>query len=467
MLTRPSAFRKADEELHVAQERLALALEVAGLSVWDWDVPSGALTFVPPISELLGYPPNDEPQHIQGRNLTHPDDVPAFDAAYDAHLRGETARLDSEFRMRHADGNWRWIHCRGEIVSRAKDGTPLRLVGTFADVTDKRDEADDRKFLSDLSVLMIETSHPASLVSIAIQRLAEYLGVARVGVSQLNDARDTFVTRSVWSHMSLPVAPSNHRTAYTKKMIDGACEAPVTIEDVTADPRMGDAETAELYRKMGIRAFLNVPMRAEGRNPMFLFAQSVAPRKWKDREVALVQQVAERLWNAIDRANAEETRQTSDTLLSMAVQVAKLAAFERNLQTGSIRLSDGFFEILGHPDVSSGTLVDYMAIIHPDDLDRFAAKVAEARDKGREYDLVDNHRIVTASGEVRHITYKARTYYEVDADGKSRLARAAAIIQDVTDQKMQAEQTAAALDRIHKMERLTAMGTMASTPLKW
>lgn len=464
MLSRPSSLRRADEELHATQERLTLALEAAGLSVWDWDIPSGALTFEPPIATVLGYPDVDVPLHAEGRSLTHPDDVQAFDAAYQAHVRGETPRLDSEFRMRHHDGSWRWIHCRGEIVARATDGTPSRVVGTFADVTEPHEEAEDRRFLTDLTTAMAQASDPASVINIALEKLARHLRAERAGVSELNSARDTFITRAVWSHQSLPPSPSNHRTAYASELIDAACEGDLVINDMWVHPYAGHEETAELYRKMDIRAVLNIPMQAEGRKPLFFFVHARTPRHWTAREVDLAHQVAERLWNAVGRARAEVVRQSSDELLGMAMKLARIGAFERNIATGHVRMSDEFFEILGHPEISSGTLVDYMTIIHPDDLEKFQAKFAAARAAGAaDREINDEHRIITSTGDIRHVVYKSRTHFEDDAEGVSRLVRAAAVIQDVTEQKKQAEEAASARDRLNKMARLTAMGTMAST----
>ncbi len=463
MLARPVRSRKADEELHATQERLALALEATGLSVWDWDIPSGALTFVPSLTSLLGYPDCDTPQDNEGRDLMHPDDLAAFDAAYQAHVRGEAPRLDCEFRMKHFDGSWRWIHSRGEIVARAHDGAPTRVVGTFADVTERHQEAADRQFLTDLTVSMVETADPASIVNVAIQKLAKHLMAERVGVSELNDTRDMFITRAVWSHKSLPVPPTNHRTAYDQQMIDAACAGPIVIEDMQTDPLGAHPDTADLYRQMDIRAVLNIPLQAPGRNPFFLFVHARDPRAWTPREIDLVQQVAERLWNAVGRARAEDVRQSSDELLTMALNAARLGAFERNIQTGHIRVSDGFFELLGHPDLSSGTLTDYVSIVHPADRARFVARVANARVQDKDYELNDAHRIVTSTGEVRHVLYRSRTHYEPDAKGIKRLVRAAAIIQDVTDEKRQAEEAAQAREKLYRMGRVTAMGTMAST----
>jgi PAS domain S-box-containing protein len=50
-------------------------------------------------------------------------------ATLNAHLEGKVPFYEAEYRMRCKDGSWKWIRDRGTVVSRAPDGTPLRMVG--------------------------------------------------------------------------------------------------------------------------------------------------------------------------------------------------------------------------------------------------------------------------------------------------------------------------------------------------
>ena len=68
MQARPGRGQEGDDELRATKERLALALEAAELSVWDWDIPSQVLSFVPPMTEVLGYPSNDAPSANDARD---------------------------------------------------------------------------------------------------------------------------------------------------------------------------------------------------------------------------------------------------------------------------------------------------------------------------------------------------------------------------------------------------------------
>lgn len=456
-------------ELKAIKERFTLAVEATRLAVWDWDVPTGALQFHPEISSVLGYPEGAQPNYQQGRDLTHPDDLAAFDIAFEAHARGETPRYVVEYRIRTGDGDWRWIKCRGEIVARTENGAPLRVVGTFADISKWKAETADREFLSDLTHQLMQISKPDAITSIAMKLLAQYLMADRVGISELRRDRTGFLTRAVWSHKALPPPPREHRHTYSPEVIDEVCnKGPFVVEDVQTDPRCKDRQMTSLFAKMEVHGLLNIPMPSAGKSPIFLYVHSRNPRKWSPREVLLCQQVAERLWNSINRATAEAGQESAEEMLNMAMSLTKLGAIDRDYKSGAVRLSEGLLHLIGHPEMANERLighlgVEYLNIIHPDDQERFAEKVAVGIAKGNDYELDDEHRIITATGDIKHIAYKSRMHFETDKDGIKRLSRSTAVIQDITEKVQQSEGAKLAQDRLNKMSRLTAMGTMAST----
>ncbi len=67
----------------------------------------------------------------------HPDDVSTFRAAFDDLRLGRTAQLAVEYRMLHADGQYRWMLCRG-AGSQRPDGGVHRVAGSQTDITNRR-----------------------------------------------------------------------------------------------------------------------------------------------------------------------------------------------------------------------------------------------------------------------------------------------------------------------------------------
>jgi diguanylate cyclase (GGDEF)-like protein/PAS domain S-box-containing protein len=138
------ARKHSQEAIAEAETRWNFALARAGQGMWDVDMKKGRTTYSSTWKQMLGYEPNEldgDPYHWL--TLVHPDDRKRVAAADRAHIAGETALFEEEFRMRHKKGHWIWILDRGQIVERDEDGTPLRAIGTLTDITMRR-EAEDR-----------------------------------------------------------------------------------------------------------------------------------------------------------------------------------------------------------------------------------------------------------------------------------------------------------------------------------
>jgi PAS domain-containing protein len=116
------------------------ALAGAGTFVWEWWIESDWLTDIDQGLRMLGYPVTGG-GHTQDHwsTLIHPDDRADNHEAYLRHERGEVEVYEHAYRIRAADGRWRWMLERGRIVDRAPDGRPLRMVGTQTDITERRE----------------------------------------------------------------------------------------------------------------------------------------------------------------------------------------------------------------------------------------------------------------------------------------------------------------------------------------
>lgn len=122
-----------------ASEQLEMALDAGGLASWDWNLATGFISFDQRLAAQLGLKPHElSPHASEWLQRLHPDDAPLALAAAQDHIANRTPLYESEHRVRHADGTWRWILDRGRVVARAEDGTALRMVGMHTDITDRK-----------------------------------------------------------------------------------------------------------------------------------------------------------------------------------------------------------------------------------------------------------------------------------------------------------------------------------------
>jgi len=119
-----------------SEERLTLALEGSGQALFDWDIAGNRIFCSARGSTLRGGP--DQPFEIspqERESHVHPDDLVAVRARVREAFAGRTPLYEAEFRIRHHDGHWVWLHSRGRVVERDAAGRALRLVGTDSDIT--------------------------------------------------------------------------------------------------------------------------------------------------------------------------------------------------------------------------------------------------------------------------------------------------------------------------------------------
>jgi PAS domain S-box-containing protein len=127
---------ESGEVLEENRRQLALALEMAGLGMWDWRPRSGELLTNDIFFTMLGHAPDAFPRSGQlWQELMHPDDFAAAGEAARPFLERNDGRCRMEYRLRAADGGWRWIQSLGRVVARDRDGHALRLMGVHIDIT--------------------------------------------------------------------------------------------------------------------------------------------------------------------------------------------------------------------------------------------------------------------------------------------------------------------------------------------
>ena len=149
------------------KERLELALEAAGLDLWENDLLTGSVVRrAHKIFAELGYDENEFPAHMNDIfSLLHPDDVSLVQTAINDHLMGMTEQYRCEFRVRAKHGAWVWYANYGRITDRHDNNSGRRFIGVTFNI-------DDRKHQEEL--LAIREQEWRTLVESSPDTIARY-----------------------------------------------------------------------------------------------------------------------------------------------------------------------------------------------------------------------------------------------------------------------------------------------------
>ena len=125
-----------EQTVEAQADRIEMIVGGSEMGTWDWDIPTGQVTWNDRWAGMIGYYLDDIEPHIRAwEQLIHPDDKPAVLAAMSAHLRGETPFYSSEYRLRAKSGTWQWVFDSGRVLVRDADGAPLRAAGIHLDIS--------------------------------------------------------------------------------------------------------------------------------------------------------------------------------------------------------------------------------------------------------------------------------------------------------------------------------------------
>ena len=130
--------KRAEAALRESEERYALAAAGANDGLWDWDLKKNQIVFSPRWKEMLGFGQQEIANSAdEWFDRIHPDDRERVRCEIERHRLGLSTHLESEHRVRHRDGSYRWILCRGLAV-RDEAGQPYRMAGSHSDFTERK-----------------------------------------------------------------------------------------------------------------------------------------------------------------------------------------------------------------------------------------------------------------------------------------------------------------------------------------
>jgi len=130
--------RKVEEALRISEERYALAMQGSNDGLWDWDLRTNTIYFSPRWKAMIGFEEAEFSNHPdEWFNRVHPEDVQKLKSDIHSHLIRRSPHFESEYRILHKDGSYRWMLCRGLAVWDGR-GNATRIAGSQTDITDRK-----------------------------------------------------------------------------------------------------------------------------------------------------------------------------------------------------------------------------------------------------------------------------------------------------------------------------------------
>jgi diguanylate cyclase (GGDEF)-like protein/PAS domain S-box-containing protein len=127
-----------EQALLEANELYTLVTRATSDGIWDWERSSGKILLSARLRAMLGLPQKDARESVSAwLARTHPGDLEEVRREMALLQESDKPGFECEYRVRHEDGSWRWLHSRA-IATRDAAGQLCRLTGSCVDVTAAR-----------------------------------------------------------------------------------------------------------------------------------------------------------------------------------------------------------------------------------------------------------------------------------------------------------------------------------------
>ena len=255
-------------------------------------------------------------EHIIGQNMRTfaPDHEKFWFETY-----GRVARTGRPERFEHeAAAIGRWYNV---FAFRPKEGAQDQVAVLFEDITARkhieaelREREERQAFLLRLSDKLRPLTDALEIQSAAVELVGRHLGASRTiyalvggkpGGEQLH-LTGQYVR--VGAPMPEVVDAQAFGTALVNAMLRGEW---IGIADTATDPRVPDADR-DAHRLANIASYGCVSLMKHGRAVAVLSVHSDTPREWTASEATLLSEVADRTWDAVERARAEAALRESE-----------------------------------------------------------------------------------------------------------------------------------------------------------
>ena len=179
--------RKTEEDLQRVSDLFEMTSDISGVGGWELNLLTEELVWTKETRRIHGVGPDYVPDLKKAIGF-----YPAGsrelvgEAVQKAIQTGEDYDLETQFVT--ADGNRIWVHSRGRAVF--EDGRAVRLVGSFQDITAKKNAERERQ------LMLEQVEHSRDEAERTAERLAEKaaeLDVARAEADRANAAKSEFL----------------------------------------------------------------------------------------------------------------------------------------------------------------------------------------------------------------------------------------------------------------------------------
>jgi two-component system cell cycle sensor histidine kinase PleC len=130
--------KNIEEEIAIWKNRYELVIAASGQLVYEYDIGTGDILWGTILQQVLGYSPDEMRGGIaQWEGMIHSEDRDKVIRMLNI-VKKNLKPFDAQYRFRHKDGTYRWVHDRGNFTIDG-EGKAVRMISLMQDITSTRE----------------------------------------------------------------------------------------------------------------------------------------------------------------------------------------------------------------------------------------------------------------------------------------------------------------------------------------
>lgn len=341
--------------------------------------------------------------------------------------------------------NARRINSHQLILLAIDDLTEKRALERERDAEDAR-----RDFIFKLLDQQRGAVSPAALIEMTCKALGERFNATRVFYAEIDDGEGDQGLHCVWEGRkaeqdgAFRIEDRAHHFVGLLKF-----GQTLVVEDIHADPRKELTKSLASHEHLGLVSLTHVPLAQEGRLRAIFGLEFSSPHQWPPADVKLIEEVAERLWDAIARCRAEADLSTSNERFSLVMKATNDVIWDWDIDAGTLWWNENLQSVFGYdrariergPEAAANR-------IHAEDKERVLQSFYAAID-GPASIWMEEYRLLHADGHPLTIIDRA----SIIRNTEGRAVRAVGSMVDVTEGRDMES-------RLRQAQKLEAVGQL-------
>lgn len=343
---------------------------------------------------------------------------------------------------------------------RAHDGAVAGFFCPCLEITEQVLEEHRAHLRAELTDRMRALTNPGDLAHEAARLVGRHLGAGQAAYVEVDEDGVVAAIARDWTDGEMPSQKGEHRLdAFGSSVVDALRAGRIiAVDDVETDERTRASGSRSAFQDRGMQSFIFIPLMRRERLAAIFAVSAAATRRWRDGDVALATEAAERVFAAVEQSRAETERRASERRLRAARDELALATSASNLGWGSwdfvtrtVSL-DARGRTMMDFDGGAISIADWLERTHVDDRAGLKAEVRACLMEDRPFDM--EFRIVRKDGAER-ILHGTGVF---EGDGEGEPAHGTGFIRDVTDRKRaEQHQTMLMAELDHRVKNILAV----------